>query len=427
MVKGTLTSDQATFTTDTNNNHESGAIIIESGGRLVAKNSLFTGPASTFTISFKPGAIVGPTDLVNNQFDASLIISATAIKQLSASTGGSDNRSFREIYIWNETYTDGELKLIKLGTQNNSKLLYGFFESFTVGRGATLRVAAGVRVELIANSKLTITGNAVFESDSILAFQPNFNPQRPEIIVSGSVTARLSSFTTKTSNNYANGAITIVSGGQLTAESCTFDGPLVSFNIGAKIGPKDFVDNVFNTILILPSASLDMFSSVSGGSDNRSFAEIFLLGTALLSQETLRLRRMGTQSTLNLKYVFFENFVVGANAKLIVDSDVATRIRSNVGLTINGTASFAKGSILEFYAGDSTDRPTLTVNGTLTSDGLRFVSGNYANRGRLIVTPSGVLNATDSTFPSVEPQFGLGSSIHVRSQNGSSFELGFAG
>jgi len=422
IVKGTLTADRSTFTTNTGNNFQSGAITIESGGRMIAKSSVFSSPI----VTFKPGALIGTTDLVNNLFDTSIFIAASSIDKLSAASGGSDNRSFREIYIWNGTLSTGELSLNKIGKDNTENLVYGFHQDFTVGRNATLRVNNGVRIYVMIGSRLNIEGEAIFGRGSNVAFRPNYSPQQPGIFVTGKMTANSSTFTTKTPNNYANGAITIESGGQFTATSCLFDGPTISLKLGAKIGAKDFVDNVFDASLYLPATSIDMFSSVSGGSDNRSFYDINFWAATLVSQETLTLRKIGKLSSLNLKYVFFEQFVVGASARLIVDPDVSVQIR-NVGLTINGDANFLKRTILDFYAGNATNRPTLSVNGTLTVDGLRFIAGNYANSGRLVISSTGVLDATDSTFPHVDPQFAPGSTIRIRSQNGSLFNLGFAG
>ena len=220
VVNGTLTAADATFASSGSYYK---AIIVNSGGRMTASDSTF----SLSEVAFDDNAIIGNTDLAGNVFDATLTIPITAVNQLSAAEGGSDNLRFQQIHIRPGTLASDTVHLDLIGTETTANLRWVFAGNFTVAGGATLDVRPNVSLVLSANQTLTIDGELKLASGDTFTLDASPYASQAKIIVNGSLAA--ANMTFASSGSYYK-AIIVNSGGSMLAFGNQF---YVETNLGA--------------------------------------------------------------------------------------------------------------------------------------------------------------------------------------------------
>ncbi len=154
-------------------------IYVDGGGHFTASNSSFT----YIQVYLDNGSILNAGDLVGNSFNTNLFLSAADVQYLSGA--GSNNAQFNDIDILAGTLTSGTLALNAIGTASTANLRYVFSGNFTVSSGATLTVAANVKVAIAYNVTLTDSGTATFNAGDAVSF--SYAPTAQIVVSNGGV------------------------------------------------------------------------------------------------------------------------------------------------------------------------------------------------------------------------------------------------
>ena len=435
LVNGSMNAIGATFVTvtPTQNNSTLSRIIVNSGGRLTASDSTFQ--ISDVTWDF--GALMSATDLQRNRFDTELLVPGELVRFLSQQGGGSDNRRFNKINIRGGNFTSGTLTLSAIGTETTQNLSYQLAADLQIAIGAAIIVRANVPVTMVNFSTLTINGSATFEAGSVLSFEnKNAGPSANGptlILVNGSMNATGATFVplTPTQINSTLSRIIVNSGGRLTASDSTFQISDVTWDFGALMSATDLQRNRFDSELLVPGELVRFLSQQGGGSDNRRFNKINIRG-GNFNAGNLTLSAIGTETTQNLSYQLTSDLQIAIGAAIIVRANVPVTMVNFSTLTINGTATFEAGSVLSFEnknAGPSANGPTvILVNGSMNATGATFVpltpTQINSTLSTIIVNSGARFNAFESSFPGIQQQHAVNSTVNMRNNNGRSVEFG---
>ena len=362
---GTLTfgsQDSVSFPTA---QYDTTQIVVTAGGVLNATSTTFVNPGlaygSTNQISVNTGGTISPT---GSTFNVPIFVPYNDVASLSG------NYSFDNVNIIAGTLTSGEVDLNLIGTVTTN-LLYVFPSGFTVGPGTTLKVAAGVNVQISADQTLTDNGTLTFGSQDSVSFP----------------TAQ-----------YDTTQIVVTAGGVLNATSTTFVNPglaygsinQISVNTGGTISPTG---STFNVPIFVP------YNDVSSLSGNYSFDNVNIIAGTLTSGE-VDLNLIGTVTT-NLLYVFPAGFTVGPGATLKVAAGVNVQISAAQTLTDNGTLTFGSNDSVSFPTAQyDTTQILVTAGGVLNAASTTFLNPGlaYGSTNQISVTTGGTINPTGSTF-----------------------------
>ncbi len=419
--QGVVTATGTTFN-KSGNWSENTYIRVNDGGRLIASGSTF----SVSQMLLGNNVVFNAGDWSGNKFDTTLFIPHTVIPFLSAAGGGSDNARFQDIYISTGALASGTLALRAIGTETTANLKYIFNGNFTIPAGATLNVLAGVKAWVATNSALTVSGSANFGVGSSLTLWQTSSASS-QLIVSnlGVVTATGTSFN-KSGNWSENTYIRVNDGGRLIASGSTFSvsqmllGNNIVFNAG------DWAGNKFDTTLYIPHTVIPFLSAAGGGSDNARFQDIYI-NTGTLASGTLDLRAIGTETTVNLKYIFNGNFTVSTTTTLNVLAGVKAWVASNSALTVSGSANFSVGSNLTLWQMNSTFSQLIVSNqGGVTAIDTTFnKSGNWSENTS--ITVNGRFTATNSSIEPSLLNFNVGSNVTILFNDGTTKIVGGGG
>ncbi len=270
-----------------------------------------------------------------------------------------------------------------------------FGQNVTVQSGGALSVGAGASVLLQPNVTLTDSGTMTMASGDTLSLSSNY-PGGTQLVVNG--TLSLSGDTVNApGQGYGGVALTVNSGGELTASNTTFSLSTVTLAAGSVFNPGDLSNDAFACPLYLPITDVPLLSAAGGGADNQSFQDIDILPGTLASG-TVALEAIGSVSTANLRYVFPGAFTVAAGATLSVGPNVPVLVQPGVTLTDSGTMTMASGDTLTLssnYPGGT----QVVVNGTLSLSGDTVnLSGQGYGNDNLTVNSGGRLIASGTTF-----------------------------
>lgn len=388
VVNGTLTATGTTF------NQPGGgyftSLTVNSGGELIASGSTFT--LSQMTLS--AGSVFKPGDLSNDAFNLPLYLPASDVALLSAAGGGSDNQSFDAIDILSSVLAAGQiLNLNAIGVDSTANLLYVLPGAFTVDSGATLNVGVNVPVLIQAGQTLTVNGTMTATGDTI-SLSSNY-AGGTQILVNGTLTATGTTFNAPGGGYFTS--LTVNSGGELIAHSCSFTLGQMTLSAGSTFNPGDLANDSFNLPLYLPAGDVALLSAAGGGSDNQSFDAIDILSSSLTNGQTLDLNAIGTATTANLVYVFPGAFTVQGGTFLNVGAYVPVLLQAGQTLTVDGTMTLATGdtfSLSSNYAGGT----QILVNGILSATGATFNAPGGGYSTNITVDSGGQLDANYSTF-----------------------------
>jgi hypothetical protein len=209
---------------------------------------------------------------------------------------------------------------------------------------------------------LTVTGSASFATGSTLTLPSGFSSAR--VVVAGTLSASGTTFTGPATSD----SLTVNAGGHLLSSGCAFDLPLS-----------------------VPADVVPLLSAAGGGSDNLRFRDVNITG-GLAAGSALDLELIGTQTTMNLRYLFPTAFTVPAGASLNVAAQV--RVVSVGAFTNAGTVSVA--GTLQLNAG-GTNRGDLSVGfgGTVTVTGaLAMTAGTLTLAGGSMLSTTTGLSLT---------------------------------
>ncbi len=282
-----MTAASDSFTYDGGGN---GTIAVNSGAELTASNSTFT----LANLSLDNNSKLNGTDLTGDVFNMPISVPYNDVQYL----GG--NATFNDVDINAATLGSGTLNLNQIGT--GLSLRYVFLNGFTVASGATLDVAANIKV--LTESTLTDNGALNFATGDTVSLYDT------QIVVNGTMTAAGDSF-----NNagYTTG-IAVNSGAELTASNSTFSLSQLSLDNNSKLNGTDLTGDVFNMPISVP------YNDVQYLGNNETFNDVNI-NAATLGSGTLNLDQIGT--ALSLRYVFLNGFTVASGATL----DVAANIK----------------------------------------------------------------------------------------------------
>ena len=300
VIGGTLKAINTTF------NGAASTITANSNGRVIASSSVF----NIGSLNLTNNSVLFSDDLANNTFNMPVYVPYGDVPYLG------NNTSFTQIEINNGTISGGTLNLNLIGT--NTSMSYVFYQSFTVGAGATVAVGPDVAVVLSAGSTLTDNGTLTFANGDTVALQGG---------VGGCCSAAQSP---------------IVVGGTLKAINTTFNGA-VEHNHGQLQRARDRQQqrlqhwlsqsdqqqrsHQWTTWPTTRSTCPSTFPTSTWRylANNASFTQIEI-NNDTISDGTLNLNLIGTNTSMS--YVFYQSFTAGAGATVAVGPDVAVVPRS---------------------------------------------------------------------------------------------------
>ncbi len=362
---GTLTfgsNDSVSFPTA---QYDTTQIVVDAGGVLNATSTTFVNPGLAYgsinQIVVNSGGTISPT---GSTFNVPIFVPYNDVSSLAG------NYSFDDINIDPGTLTSGEVDLNLIGTVTTN-LLYVFPSGFTVGPGTTLKVAAGVNVQISADQTLTDNGTLTFGSNDSVSF-PTAQYDTTQIVVTG--------------------------GGVLNATSTTFVNPGLAYgsinqivvNSGGTISPTS---STFNVPIFVP------YNDVAALAGNYSFDDINIIAGTLTSGE-VDLNLIGTVTT-NLLYVFPGGFTVGSGTTLKLAAGVNVQISAAQTLTDNGTLTFGSNDSVSFPTAQyDTTQIVVTAGGVLNATSTTFVNPGlaYGSINQIVVNSGGTISPTGSTF-----------------------------
>ena len=379
VVGGTLNATGTTF------NGGSDTITAESGGHVIASSSVF----NISSLDLTSNSVLNSGDLTNNTFNMPIYVPYVDVPYLG------NNASFTQIEINNGTIPSGTLNLNLIGT--NSSMSYVFYQSFTVGAGATVAVAPDVAVVLSAGSTLTDNGTTSFASGDTVVLQGGVggccSSAPSPIVVGGTLNA------TGTTFNGGSDTITAESGGHVIASSSVFNISSLDLTSNSVLNSGDLTNNTFNMPIYVPYVDVPYLGN------NASFTQIEI-NNGTIPSGTLNLNLIGTNSSMS--YVFYQSFTVGAGATVAVAPDVAVVLSAGSTLTDNGTTSFASGDTVVLQGGvggccSSAPSP-IVVGGTLNATGTTFNGGSDTitaeSGGDLVADSETIFNLASLTLNS---------------------------
>ncbi|HLN27482.1 MAG TPA: DUF4214 domain-containing protein [Gemmataceae bacterium] len=388
---GLLTVANTTFTASGNSN--TGIITVNSGGHLEASGTTFD--SSLNQVYLDNNSILNAGDLTGNSFNCPLWLPEGEVQYLSGTN--SNNQQFQNIDILAGNVPAGQTIALNAIGASTANLTYVFPGAFTVGSGATLKVAANLPVVIDPGITLTDDGTLTFASGDSVDFAGYFSTQQIAVGGGGLLTATNSTFTA--SGNSNTGLITVNGGGHLKASGSTFASSLnqVYLDNSSILNAGDLSGNSFNCALYLPENEVQFLSGT--GSNNVQFAAIFILGGTVPEGQTLALNAIGT-STSNLTYVFAGNLTVASNSVVNVAADLPVVINPGVTLTASGTVTFGSGDSVNLAGYFSTQQIVVGSGGLLTIANTTFTASGNSNTGIITVNSGGHLEASGSTFNS---------------------------
>ncbi len=369
VVEGTLSATDTTF------NGGSGTITASSGGDVIASGSVF----NISSLDLTNTSVLNSNDLTSDTFNMPIYVPYADVAYLK------NNASFTQIEINSGTISSGTLNLNVIGT--NSSMSYVFYQSFMVGAQATVAVGPNVAVDLPSGSTLTDNGTMTFASGDTVALEGGVggccSSAPSPIVVGGTLSA------TDTTFNGGSSTITADSGGDVIASSSVFNISSLDLTSTSVLNSKDLTNDTFNMPIYVP------YADVAYLGNNASFTQIEI-NNGTISSGTLNLNVIGTNSSMS--YVFYQSFMVGAQATVAVGPNVAVVLPVGSTLTDNGTMTFATGDTVALEGGvggccSSAPSP-IVVGGTLSATDTTFNGGS----GTITADSGGVLDANSSTF-----------------------------
>jgi len=358
VVNGTMNvTNGANFTHSST--YGSSALQVGAGGHLTASNSTFAWSSMTLA----NGSILNSGDLTANGFDLPISVPAIDAPLLA------NNRRFQDVDILPGSLTSGQsVTLTPLGTDTTVNQRYVFNAAtgtFTVQAGATLNV----------------NGAAMFAAETSYT---TFG-----IVVNGTMNVTNGANFTH-SSTYGSSALQVGAGGHLTASNSTFAWDQLSLANGSILNSGDLTANGFDQTISVPAIDAPLLAN------NRRFQDVDLLGGSLASGQSLTLSLLGTDTTVNQRYVFTGAYTVQSGATMNVAANVIALIQGSQTITDNGTLTFGAGDAVSFASANAT-QIVVGSGGVLTLSGTAF-SGSTSYTTQIVINSGGQLTANNSTF-----------------------------
>ena len=205
---------------------------------MIASSSVF----NIGSLNLTNNSVLFSDDLANNTFNMPIYVPYIDVAYLA------NNASFTQIEINNGTISGGTLNLNLIGT--NASMSYVFYQSFTVGAGATVAVGPDVAVVLSAGSTLTDNGTLTFDNGDTVALQGGVggccSAAPSPIVIGGTLKAINTTF------NGAASTITANSNGGVIASSSVFNIGSLNLTNNSVLFSDDLANNTFNMPIYVP-------------------------------------------------------------------------------------------------------------------------------------------------------------------------------
>jgi hypothetical protein len=364
-------------------------VLVGGGGRLVSAGSAF----ALSRVYIDADAQLDAGDLTDSTFASPLFLAYYDVPHLSAAA---PNRSFRDVNILTGTMNAGEaLDLAYIG-QSSPDLRYVFPGNFTVGAGATLTTDPNIRVVLQNNAQLVVDGSADLGAGGSVTFVYAYGANTQIVVGAlGTLRAKDKEFTAE-SLSYNFTQVLVNGSGRLVADGCTFALSRLYLSPSVDFRPGDLKNNTFALPLYLPYYDVP---DLSAGVGNRSFRDVNVLTGSMIPGEAVELGDIGASSP-DLRWVFPNDFTVGAGAALGVAPNVRVALGPGATLTVRGAMGFAPGGSASFlYAYGATTQVVVTGGGVLTAADTTFTAeSSSSNFTQVAVTAGGRLVADGCTF-----------------------------
>src|SRR5581483_4322181 len=154
----------------------------------------------------------------------------------------------------------------------------------------------------------------------------------------------------------------------------------VILSVGCIFNSGDLTDDAFDCLFTLPTIDAPFLDP------NRRFQDINLLGGGLTAGQSVALHPIGTDTTVNLRFVVPSAFSIAAGATLGVGTGVRFFIREQQAITVAGTfnitspASFQIEETLNYGTSQG-----INVTGTMNVTGTSFTrTGNTSDNSQII-------------------------------------------
>ena len=216
QVAGTLTATNSSFTATGSG---SASVVLTNTGRLMASDCTFSLTRVVLGSNFMQSG-----DLINNVFanNTTVLVPSGWLGYLS------DNTSFCDIAISDNTLRSGTLALDPIGT-DTSHLRYVFPGGFTITKPATIDIAPDMTVVIPSGQTLTVDGTLNSSDGDRILLDPE-NQQSSQIVVTGTLNAQGTYFASSSGDG---SALVVAAGGHLQAVNCVFALSVVTLASGA--------------------------------------------------------------------------------------------------------------------------------------------------------------------------------------------------
>jgi hypothetical protein len=383
LVNGTLDAFGTTVNAAGPNGNSSTLIQTNAGGHFYGSNNTF----ALTQLSLLTGSVLSSGELTGNGFDLAIFVPAVDMPLLAS------NRRFQDVNILAGTLQNGQsLALNAIGTDTTVNLRYVFPGGFTVAAGATVTVAPTVNVLISGAQTFTENGNMTFGIGDTLTFGTAFN-QTTQLQIGGTLATTGTTINAASPNGNSTTFIQVNSGGHLTASNSTFALTSLTLAAGSVLNAGDLVGDGFDLPIYVPALDIPLLAS------NRRFQNVNILAGSLVGGQTLALNLIGTDTSVNLVYVFAAAFSVNSGATLNVAPNTRVMIFGGQTLTDAGAINLTAGDM--FTLGTAFNQvTTLAVSGTLAAAGgtINSSPANGNSVTTIAVNSGGNLNVTSSSF-----------------------------
>ncbi|QDV45677.1 allantoinase [Stieleria neptunia] len=416
LVNGTGTVDiiNTDFLRYNTGLQDSTRIAVNAGGTFKAVDSRFAWDA----IELGSGSVIadGTTPWIQrNEFNQPITV---PYQHLQDANHLANNLRFADINILAGSLPTGEtLDLELIGTATSVNLRYVFPSGFTVQDGAMMSINQGVSVLIRENQQFTVDGTLKFDNASPVYIEDGYGSNVSGILVNGTGAVDIinTDFLRYNTGLQDSTRIAVNAGGTFKAVDSRFAWDAIELGSGSVIadGTTPWIQrNEFNQPITVPYQHLQDANHLA---DNLRFADINILAGSLPTGETLDLELIGTETSVDLRYVFPSGFTVQDGAMMSINQGVSVLIRENQQFTVDGTLRFDNASPVYIEDGYGSNVSGILVNGTgtvdiINTDFLRYNTG-LQDSTRIAVNAGGTFKAVDSRFAWDAIELGVGSVI----------------
>ncbi|HXG10201.1 MAG TPA: cohesin domain-containing protein [Gemmataceae bacterium] len=292
--------------------------------------------------------------------------------------------------------------------------------ALTVENGATLTLGTSMQLLIKQGVTLTVNGNLTINDADTVRVEELGSGVTAGIVVNGTMTVTATDFLRAPSGFPSDiSRLQVNPGGRLIASNSLFAWEQLNWADGSVLNPGDLSANAFDTAISAPALHIPLLAS------NRRFQDVGLLPGSLSSGQNLVLNLLGTDTTVNMRYVFQGAFTVQSGATLTLGTNVRALLRQGVTLTANGTLNINDADTIAAEELGSSVTVGIVVNGTMTvsaTDFLRAPSGFPSDVSRLQVNPGGRLIASNSVFAWEQLNWADGSILNPTDLSGNGFD-----